>query len=98
MASRASAARQVADPVATVAANVEARIDAEAAAAGARSARQRVMVWDAEDDLVVAARDLYARMRTADEAGMDVIVAVLPPAIGLGHAIRDRLTKAASPR
>jgi hypothetical protein len=27
---------------------------------------------------------------------LDVLVAVLPPARGLGHAIRDRLTKAAS--
>jgi L-threonylcarbamoyladenylate synthase len=26
------------------------------------------------------------------------LIAVLPPAEGLGHAIRDRLTKAAAPR
>ena len=42
------------------------------------------------------ARELYAELRAADAAGADRIVAVLPPPRGLGHAIRDRLTKAAA--
>jgi L-threonylcarbamoyladenylate synthase len=49
----------------------------------------------AETDLVRYARTLYDRLRDADERGLDTVVAVLPEPIGLGHAIRDRLTKAA---
>ncbi|MGB0112662.1 MAG: L-threonylcarbamoyladenylate synthase, partial [Ilumatobacteraceae bacterium] len=55
-------------------------------------------VLDLNDDLVVYAHELFARLRGADEAGLDTLVAVLPPAQGLGHAIRDRLAKAAAPR
>lgn len=54
-------------------------------------------VLDLTDDLVAYARELYARLRDADARGVDVLIAVLPPASGLGHAIRDRLTKAAAP-
>jgi len=53
---------------------------------------------DRTDDLVDYARHLYADLRTADERGAAVVVAVLPPAIGLGHAVRDRLAKAAAHR
>jgi L-threonylcarbamoyladenylate synthase len=49
---------------------------------------------DHGEDLVSYARHLYADLREADTAGAEVIVAVLPPAEGLGHAIRDRLRKA----
>ncbi len=55
-------------------------------------------ILDVTDDLVVYAHDLYARLRDADARGVGTVIAVLPPAIGLGHAIRDRLTKAAAPR
>lgn len=41
------------------------------------------------------ARQLYCRLREADHLGLDVLVAVLPPAIGLGLAMRDRLRRAA---
>ncbi|MES0873653.1 L-threonylcarbamoyladenylate synthase [Sinimarinibacterium thermocellulolyticum] len=41
------------------------------------------------------ARALYCRLREADHLGLDVLVAVLPPAIGLGLALRDRLRRAA---
>jgi len=58
-------------------------------------AGRRVAVIDHGADLVGYARDLYADLRAADAAGVDDVVAVLPPAHGLGHAIRDRLTKAA---
>jgi L-threonylcarbamoyladenylate synthase len=56
----------------------------------------RVAIVDHGDDLVAYARELYAELRAADTAGADRIVAVLPPARGLGHAVRDRLTKAAT--
>ena len=49
-------------------------------------------------DPVVYARQLYDWLRRADERGSGVVVAVLPPAAGLGHAIRDRLIKAAAAR
>jgi L-threonylcarbamoyladenylate synthase len=50
------------------------------------------------DDLVRYAQQLYDLLRRADEAGHGAVVAVLPPAAGLGHAIRDRLFKAAADR
>ena len=53
-------------------------------------------VIDSTNDLVGYARTLYARLRSADQAGAPVVIAVLPPAEGLGHAIRDRLFKAAT--
>ncbi len=53
---------------------------------------------DRTEDLVDYARHLYADLRLADERGAQVVVAVLPPAFGLGHAIRDRLGKAAAHR
>jgi L-threonylcarbamoyladenylate synthase len=49
-----------------------------------------------EADLVVYAQVLYSRLRDADARGVQTVIAVLPPAQGLGHAIRDRLTKAAA--
>ncbi len=55
-------------------------------------------ILDLTDDLVAYARELYARLRDADDRGVGTLIAVLPPAEGLGHAIRDRLTKAAAPR
>lgn len=48
-----------------------------------------------DHDLVRYARTLYARLRDADDRGVDIVIAVLPAAVGLGHAIRDRLAKAA---
>ncbi len=61
-----------------------------------RSAGRRAELLDRTDDLVVAAQRLYDDLRAADIASLDVLVAVLPAENGLGHAIRDRLTKAAS--
>ncbi len=55
-----------------------------------------VTVLDVADDLVRYAHELYARLRYADAAGHDIVVAVRPPPHGLGHAIRDRLQKAAA--
>lgn len=50
------------------------------------------------DDLAVYAHALYGDLRRADERGVATVVAVLPPPVGLGHAIRDRLVKAAQAR
>ena len=47
--------------------------------------------WDAPETL---ARELYAGLRALDTAGCTVILCPLPPAEGIGAAIRDRLIKA----
>ncbi len=47
--------------------------------------------WAAPDEM---ARDLYAGLRALDAAGCTVILCPLPPAGGIGAAIRDRLMKA----
>ena len=64
-------------------------------AMAAVSAQPRATLIDHTGDLVGYAQQLYAELRAADLAGAPLIVAVLPPAQGLGHAIRDRLEKAA---
>jgi L-threonylcarbamoyladenylate synthase len=38
---------------------------------------------------------LYDALHTADDADLAVVVAVLPPDAGVGHAVRDRLQRAA---
>ena len=50
------------------------------------------------DDLVRYAQQLYDMLRRADDEGRSAVVAVMPPAVGLGHAIRDRLLKASADR
>lgn len=76
----------------------ETPADAERIAADGRDRGERVGVLDRTDDLVMAAKQLYADLRAADESGLDALVVVMPVAAGLGHAIRDRLTKAAAGR
>lgn len=66
----------------------------EATAVAART--PGAWILDHSDDLITYARNLYADLRSADERGVQTIVAVMPAAQGLGHAIRDRLTKAAA--
>jgi L-threonylcarbamoyladenylate synthase len=44
------------------------------------------------------AHHFYEWLRAADERGLDVLVVVPPPAVGVGLAVRDRLAKAAAPR
>lgn len=41
------------------------------------------------------AHALYAALRDADDQNLGVVVAVLPPDTGVGHAVRDRLMRAA---
>jgi L-threonylcarbamoyladenylate synthase len=50
------------------------------------------------DDVPGMARELYAALRDLDAAGVDVVIAALPPAAGLGEAVGDRLLRAAGPR
>ena len=50
------------------------------------------------DDAAGMARELYAALRDLDAAGVDVVIAALPPAAGLGEAVGDRLLRAAGPR
>ncbi|NND74346.1 MAG: threonylcarbamoyl-AMP synthase [Ilumatobacter sp.] len=73
---------------------VDSPDDAIALAAGTSGAE----ILDLTGDLADFARRLYAELRSADERGAAVVIAVLPPATGLGVAIRDRLHKAAAPR
>lgn len=53
---------------------------------------------DASVDPGSFARDMYEMLRRADVDGVDTMHVVLPPARGIGVAIRDRLTKAAAGR
>jgi L-threonylcarbamoyladenylate synthase len=51
--------------------------------------------WAAPEEM---ARELYAGLRALDDQGCTVILCPVPPAEGIGAAIRDRLIKAAQPR
>ena len=57
-----------------------------------------VVAWRLPDDLAGMARELYRALRDLDAAGVDVVIAALPPSIGLGEAVGDRLRRAAGPR
>jgi L-threonylcarbamoyladenylate synthase len=47
-------------------------------------------------DVVGYAHDLYRALREADELGLDLVLAVVPPPWGLGAAVADRLGRAAA--
>ena len=53
-----------------------------------------VFAWGRWDALEELARELYAGLRALDAMGCSVILCPLPPAGGIGAAIRDRLGKA----
>jgi L-threonylcarbamoyladenylate synthase len=55
-----------------------------------------VEVLSASGDLREAAANLFSKMRTLDEAGLDLILAEPVPEVGLGVAIMDRLRKASA--
>jgi L-threonylcarbamoyladenylate synthase len=57
-----------------------------------------VVRYPLPDDVAGMARGLYAALRDLDAAGVDVVIAALPPAAGLGEAVGDRLRRAAGPR
>ncbi len=74
-------------------------VDRAAEAAGAAtSIGERVATIGLGIDDVHYAQHLYDWLRAADRDGIDTVIALLPPATGLGHAIRDRLSKAAADR
>lgn len=60
---------------------------------GPDAAHVRLAAPDDDDEY---ARVLYSALRAADEAHLGVVVAVLPPDSGVGHAVRDRLQRAAA--
>jgi L-threonylcarbamoyladenylate synthase len=55
-----------------------------------------LVVLDAPSDVDEFARVLYARLREADAAGLDVLLVVPPPPEGVGVAVRDRLQRASA--
>jgi L-threonylcarbamoyladenylate synthase len=55
-----------------------------------------VVVLTSPADVDDYARVLYARLREADEHGLDTLVVVPPPADGIGAAVADRLARAAA--
>jgi L-threonylcarbamoyladenylate synthase len=59
--------------------------------------RDAAVIGDGTDPLEYA-RHLYDWLRAADDAHQQSLIAVLPAQRGLGHAIRDRLFKAAAAR
>jgi L-threonylcarbamoyladenylate synthase len=69
--------------------------DATAQAKQLSAAGYATDVLDPSQDLVSAAQNLYSQLRECDARKLDDLVAVLPAPFGLGHAIRDRLRKAA---
>lgn len=57
-----------------------------------------VLNLSAAGDLVEAAANLFAHLRTLDRAGARAIAVMPVPREGLGEAINDRLARAATPR
>ena len=53
-------------------------------------------ILDFNDDLEMYAKQLYARLRQADDRKIHTVLAVMPSSGGLGDAIRDRLIKASA--
>jgi L-threonylcarbamoyladenylate synthase len=54
------------------------------------------VAWlDFGEDVPAQARKLYQALRQADHLGLQMLVAVMPADAGLGHALRDRLRRAA---
>lgn len=62
------------------------------------AAEHDAVVIGIDTDEVTYAQRLYDWLRDADANGRSAVVAILPPPAGLGHAIRDRLLKAAAAR
>ena len=87
-----------------VAATVEEALERATAAVGHRgvlvphavAVPRGVTLLVADDDPAGYARVLYASLRRADELGLDLVIAVPPPADGIGAAVADRLRRAAA--
>jgi L-threonylcarbamoyladenylate synthase len=83
----------------TLAAHYRPQARVEIVTADAVGARRRALSEEGRSVGVlvgVEAPHLYARLREADAAGFDVILAVLPDEVGLGAAVADRLRRAAA--
>ncbi|WP_158816545.1 L-threonylcarbamoyladenylate synthase [Methylocapsa sp. S129] len=78
------------------AAPVEAALDFGGALAGSTAGAR--LDLSPTSDLVEAAANLFAFLRTLDETGLSMIAAAPIPETGLGAAINDRLRRAAAPR
>ena len=77
---------------------VDSPSEAQQMSARLQAPGRRVEKLDLQGDLVLAARGLYGWLRDADERGATDLVVTLPPAQGLGIAVRDRLSRAAAAR
>ena len=55
-----------------------------------------VVALGAPSNVEEYAQLLYQRLRDADRAGLDVLLVVPPPAVGIGAAVCDRLRRAAA--
>ena len=77
---------------------VDDAAESASVAATLSAAGEHVVELEADSDVGIYARELFARLRRADAQSPDVIVAVLPADRGLGRAVRDRLFKAAAAR
>jgi L-threonylcarbamoyladenylate synthase len=78
--------------------DAEAPREGEAYLAFGAPAPPHGLTLSATGDLIEAAANLYAHLRTLDAAGATTIAIAPIPSHGLGEAIRDRLTRAAAPR
>ena len=58
-------------------------------------ATQQVRIIDGSSDPTLFATQMYSQLRQCDDDGIDQAIVVLPSPNGIGHAIRDRLLKAA---
>jgi L-threonylcarbamoyladenylate synthase len=61
---------------------------------GVAGAQVQLFRWGSWDDAEELAQRLYAGLRELDAAGVTAIVCPLPPAVGIGVAVRDRLLRA----
>ena len=71
---------------------------APAAVIAAAGLPAHVVAAPLPDDAAAMAHELYGALRALDARGVAIIVAVLPPDVGLGAAVADRLRRAAGPR
>lgn len=76
---------------------VENRVEADRLLAAGDDSGDSVILDATADPIGFAAR-LYAELRRCDREGRRRVVIVLPPDVGIGRAVRDRITKAAAPR
>lgn len=82
-------------PIATVRLNAEAAREGEVLLGF--GAHKGTLSLSASGDLIEAAANLYAHLRTLDALGQPIAVAPVPET-GLGRAINDRLRRAAAPK